>query len=141
MRLQTYHISIRESCAHGSKAVSETPDVSLILRADAYDISLLLLVRSINERAARRISSATRASGDTNFGVNHGNNPIKSCVTRICPSQCLPEPIPIVGMSIALVICFATSATTISSTTENAPACCTTGVCQQCFDLRLRAPL
>src|SRR5947207_10315489 len=72
--------------------------------------------------AARRISSATRASGETNFGVNHGKSPIKSCVTRICPSQCLPEPIPMVGMLIALVICFAISATTISSTTENAPA-------------------
>src|SRR5262249_37376432 len=79
-------------------------------------------VRSMKARAARRISSATRASGDTNFGVNQGNNPIKSWVTRICPSQCSPEPMPIVGIPIALVICFAISATTISSTTENAPA-------------------
>src|SRR2546430_3973529 len=35
----------------------------------------MLRVRSIKARAARRISSATRASGDTNFGVNQGNNP------------------------------------------------------------------
>src|SRR2546430_7695791 len=40
-------------------------------------------VRSMTERAALQISSATRASGETNFGVNHGKNPIKSCVTRI----------------------------------------------------------
>ena len=38
----------------------------------------LLLVRAINARAASRISSATRASGDTNLGVNQGNNPIRS---------------------------------------------------------------
>src|ERR1700730_14852472 len=66
-------------------------------------------VRSINARAAFRISSATRASGETNFGVNHGNKPIKSCVTKIWPSRCSPEPIPMVGMPIAFVICFAVS--------------------------------
>src|SRR5205823_9616734 len=76
----------------------------------------------MKERAALRISSATRASGETNFGVNHGKNPIKSCVTRIWPSQYSPDPIPIVGMPIAFVICFAISGTTISRTTENAPA-------------------
>src|SRR5881409_3693777 len=57
-------------------------------------------------------------SPEANFGVNQGNKPIKSCVTKICPSQCSPDPIQMVGMPIALVICFAMSRTTISRTTE-----------------------
>ena len=79
-------------------------------------------VRAMNIWVAFRISSATRASGETNFGVNHGNNPIRSCVTRICPSHCEPEPIPIVGISSTPVICRAASGLTISSTTAKTPA-------------------
>src|SRR5205823_13409036 len=66
--------------------------------APELDNALPLRVRSIKALAARRISSATRASGETNFGVNQGNKPIKSWVTKICPSQCSPDPIPMVGM-------------------------------------------
>src|SRR6185312_9394775 len=75
-----------------------------------------------HSRAAVRICSATFNFGFTNFGVNHGKAPIKSGVTRICPSQSGPEPIPMVGIEIFCVISFATAGVTISKTSANAPA-------------------
>ena len=44
------------------------------------------------------ISAAQFARGFTKRGVNHGNIPIKSYVTKICPSQPSPLPMPMVGM-------------------------------------------
>jgi hypothetical protein len=49
---------------------------------------------------AALISPAQFARGLTKRGVNHGNVPIKSCVTKICPSQSGPLPLPIVGTEI-----------------------------------------
>src|SRR5207247_8347400 len=64
----------------------------------------LSLIESFQSRIAARICSATASLGFTNFGVNHGNVPTKSFVTRICPSHWGPEPIPMVGIGIAAVI-------------------------------------
>src|SRR5581483_1783550 len=48
-----------------------------------------------------RICSAAFSLGFTNLGVNHGKVPSKSGVTKICPSQSGPEPMPIVGTGMA----------------------------------------
>jgi len=58
----------------------------------------------------------------TNFGLSFSYNPKMSCTTNTCPSQCTPEPIPIVGTLTVSVIIFATSLLTISNTILNAPA-------------------
>ena len=69
--------------------------------------------------------SPTEAYFLTNFGENPSNFPKISSETKICPSQTLPAPIPIVGIDICYVINFATSAGTISKTTAKAPAAST----------------
>ena len=60
--------------------------------------SLFKILRKIFFHAATAdlISAAQFACGFTNRGVNHGNAPIKSGVTRICPSQSGPLPMPMV---------------------------------------------
>ena len=47
------------------------------------------------------ISAAQLAFGFTKRGVNHGNVPIKSGVTKIWPSQSGPLPMPMVGMEMS----------------------------------------
>jgi len=54
------------------------------------------------------ISAAQSARGFTKRGGSHGNNPIKSCVTKICPSQSGPLPMPMVSTVMAREITFAT---------------------------------
>ena len=68
------------------------------------------------------ISAAQFAFGFTKRGVNQGNAPIKSCVTKICPSQSGPLPMPMVGIEIAFDISCATGGVTSSNTMANAPA-------------------
>ena len=54
----------------------------------------------LHAATADLISAAQFALGFTKRGVNHGKLPIKSCVTRICPSQSGPLPMPMVGTEI-----------------------------------------
>ena len=51
-----------------------------------------------------------------------GLSPIKSSVTKICPSQLTEEPMPIVGILIEDVISFANDFSTHYKTIENTPA-------------------
>ena len=69
-----------------------------------------------------RICSAAFSLGFTCLRLNQGNMPSKSGVTRICPSQSGPAPIPMVGIGICCVSSFATRGVTSSSTTAKAPA-------------------
>jgi len=61
-------------------------------------------------RTASWMEAPTWARGVTNLGVNQGKKPMRSWVTRTWPSQCFPEPMPMVGIFRVAVICWETSA-------------------------------
>ena len=54
----------------------------------------------------------------TKRGVNHGKVPIKSFVTRICPSQSDPLPMPMVGTAMLWEISLATGGVTRTEALE-----------------------
>src|SRR5580658_3568864 len=78
---------------------------------------------SFHSTTAARICSDKCQFFFTCLGMNSGEMPSKSVVTRISPSQWGPDPMPMVGMEILAVISCATGAATNSSTMPNAPAC------------------
>ena len=55
---------------------------------------------AFHDATADLISAAQFARGFTKSGVNHGKLPVRSGVTKICPSQSGPLPMPMVGMEI-----------------------------------------
>src|SRR5689334_137298 len=63
---------------------------------------------SFQSPTTARICSAALSLGFTCLRLYHGNIPSKSGVTRICPSQSGPAPIPIVGIGIRWLNSFAT---------------------------------
>jgi len=58
----------------------------------------------------------------TNFGFLIKDKPIKSSITKTCPSQNSPAPIPIVGIASSSVILFANFQGTDSITMPKVPA-------------------
>ena len=59
---------------------------------------------SLQPRIMSIIRSRINSTGWACFGMKSGEVPSSSVVTRICPSQFSPQPIPMVGMSTNLVI-------------------------------------
>src|SRR5215468_10161115 len=80
------------------------------------------VTESFHSFTTARICSAALSLGLTCFRLYQGNMPSKSGVTRICPSQSGPDPIPIVGMAIRWLISRAARGATSSRTMAKAPA-------------------
>src|SRR5439155_23724838 len=81
-----------------------------------------LKTERVQSSMTARISSAALSLGLTCLRLNQGSIPSKSGVTRIWPSQSLPDPMPIVGTGTRWVNSFATEAVTNSRTMAKAPA-------------------
>ena len=65
-------------------------------------------MESFHAATADLMSAAQFARCLTKRGVNHGELPVRSGVTKICPSQSGPLPMPMVSTVMAREITFAT---------------------------------
>ena len=77
----------------------------------------------LNFLAAWEILYFTLPNFLTNF-IFDSFNPIKSSITKTCPSQFFDDPIPIVGIFNVLVISFASVDSIHSKTIEKTPFSC-----------------